>query len=252
MAIVKTDGIVLHRADYRETSFLVRLMTADYGRICVQAKGARRQKGKFGSSFLAGSRNTVVFYENAHAALHILSQADMAEPFARISCSLDRFSYAAYFLELVDSVLPWDEPNRSVYDLLHNCLHFLDQADIIEGILPLFEVKFLSLSGFKPRLDSCVHCSRIIDDESRFSYRFGGLLCARCYDNDAQAHAILKGTIASVNHLESIPVDRIGIFRMDGPIRAQMCRLLRDFIDFHFGRQFRSLQFLNKVRFAYA
>ena len=250
MAIHKTDAVVLERRDYRETSYIVNFFTADFGKISAQVKGANRKAGKYGTSFQPLSYNTIVFYEKNRSDLHIISQGDLLENFNNIEKDIERFTYAAYFLELVKSAMPYEEKNSEVFKLLIDFLHYLDKAENANNIAQIFEVKFLKLSGFKPQFDSCVRCNGHVDKKSKFSLIMGGLLCPSCFSVDLTARSVMQGTIASINHIESIEFRQIPKFKMVPRVNVELSKMLRNFIDFHLGQQFKSLEFLKKVKLA--
>jgi len=248
MAIRKTEAIVLDRKDYRETSYLLSFFTPDFGKIHAQAKGARRKADKFGTSFLPLSHNTIVFYENPSSGLHIISQADLVENFGAIDKHVEKFTYAAYFLELVSAALPYGEKNQEVFNMVLQFLKLLDAQRGIDNIAQIFEIKFLNLSGFKPRLDCCVHCSDHIREKSRFSYVLGGLLCPRCFKADTQARQLMQGTIATINHIEHMELKHVNTIKIVRSVANELAQILRTFIDFHLGIRFKSLEFMKKVR----
>ncbi len=249
MTIHKTEAIVFERRDYRETSYLLSFFTPDFGKIHAQAKGARRKIDKFGSSFLPISYNTIIFYENTKSDLHIISQADMIEHFEGIGNNIEKFTYAAYFMELINTAMPLGEKNREIFSLMMNFLKFLDKEDTISNIRQIFEIKFLNLSGFKPRLDCCVRCASHILEKSKFSYCMGGLLCPKCFTFDARARDVMKGTIATVNHIEEMNLKENANFKIISSVKTELEEILKNFIDFHLGTQFKSLEFFKKVRF---
>ena len=68
---------------------------------------------------------------------------------------------------------------------------------------------------------------------------------------DSGAQDVLNGTIASFNHIEKTQLDKITNFKIIPEISKEMEQILRIFIDFHLGHNFKSLDFLRKLRFAY-
>lgn len=250
MLIHKTDAIVLNRRDYRETSYLVSLFTPDFGKIHAQVKGARRKIDKFGSSFSPITYNKIVFYENLKSDLHIVSQADLIEHFPNIDKDIEKFGFASYIVEIVGASIPFGEKNREIFDLVIKFLKFIDKSDKIDNIIQIFEIKFLNLSGFKPRLDCCVHCGSHILIMSKFSYVLGGLLCKKCAENDLNAQNLMQGTVATINHIEKTKLEDLQSFKIIGSISQELEQILRRFIDFHLGIQFKSLEFLKKLRLA--
>jgi DNA repair protein RecO (recombination protein O) len=251
MSIIhKTDAIVLNRRDYRETSYLISFFTPDFGKIHAQAKGARRRIDKYGSNFSPITHNKIVFYENHKTDLHIISQADLIEHFPNIDQDVEKYAHASYFVELVSQAMPYGQKNKEIFDLVMKFLKFIDKTVKINHIVQIFEIKFLNLSGFKPRLDCCVHCSSQILTVSKFSYVLGGLLCKNCYDADINAQSLMKGTVASIMHIERSRLEDLLSFKIIPSINKELEQILRRFIDFHLGVQFKSLEFLRKLRLA--
>lgn len=147
MAIHKTEAIVIDRKDYRETSYLLSFFTADFGKIHAQAKGAKRKIDKFGSNFVPISYNNIVFYESIQGSLNIISQADLLEHFSGIDKDIEKYTYASYFLELINATMGLGDKNKEIFVLLKNFLNFIDKEDKIPHIVQIFEIKFLNLSG---------------------------------------------------------------------------------------------------------
>lgn len=251
MAIHKTKALILERKDFRETSYILTLFTLDFGKISAQAKGACRKIDKFGTNFLPLTLNKVVFYENSRGNLHILSQIDLLDHFENVTSSVDKFTSAMYFLELVNSTMPWEQKNTEIFNLLIDFLRYLNQHDHARNIRQIFEIKFLRLSGFKPRFDSCVNCGASIKDECRFSYALGGLLCDLCRYQDLAAKPVMPGTVATIEYLEENSLDKIPNFQIISKIQKELELILKNFIEHHLGQRFKSLEFLEKVRISY-
>lgn len=251
MAIHKTEAIVIDRKDFRETSYLLSFFTADFGKIHAQAKGAKRRIGKFGSNFVPLSYNKIVFYESIQGSLNIISQADLLEHFSGIDKDIEKYTYASYFLELVNATMGLGDKNREIFVLLKNFLNFLDKEDKIPHIVQIFEIKFLNLSGFKPRLDCCVHCNGQIFDKSRFSYVLGGILCEKCFGYELNAQKLMRGTIATLKHIEKMELEKLRGFKIVPSVFKELEKILRTFINYHIGGEFKSLEFLKKVRYSY-
>ena len=251
MAIHKTEAIVINRRDFRETSYLLSLFTADFGKIHAQAKGAKRRADKFGSKFVPLSLNKIVFYESIQGSLNIISQGDLLDHFGGIDKDIEKYTYASYFLELVNAAMGLGEENKEIFVLLKNFLNFLDKEDKISHIVQIFEIRFLNLSGFKPRLDCCVHCNGQIVDKSKFSYVLGGILCEKCFGNDKSAQNLMQGTIASIKYIEKMELEKLSGFKIVPSVFKELQKILRTFIDYHITGEFKSLEFLKKVRYSY-
>ena len=219
------------------SGFLLSLFTRDFGKIHAQAKGAKRKIDKFGTSFVPLSYNKIVFYEGINDSLNIISQADLLEHYSGIDRDIEKFSYASYFMELVNATMGLGDQNIEIFDLINNFLNFLDKKDKMPHIVQIFEIKFLNLSGFKPRLDCCVHCNDQIFKKSRFSYVLGGILCEKCFPYDLRAYDLMQGTIATIKHIEKTELDNLRGFKVVPSVYNELKKILRAFIDYHISAQ---------------
>jgi len=251
MSIHKTEAIVIDRRDYRETSYLLSLFTADFGKIHAQAKGAKRRIDKFGSNFVPLSLNKIVFYTSIHGSLNIIAQADLLDHFSGIDKDIEKYTFSSYFLELINATMGLGDKNKEIFLLLMSFLNFLDKEDKIPHIVQIFEIKFLNLSGFKPRLDCCVHCNGQIFNKSKFSYVLGGILCGKCFGDDLKAQNLMPGTIATLKHIENMELEKLRAFKIVPSVFIELERILRTFIDYHITEEFKSLECLKKGRYSY-
>lgn len=206
MAIQKSEAIVLKTHHFRETSLIVHFFTRDFGKIHGLIKGIRNEPQRYGGLPLSFSRNQIIFYERPQSDLHLVTQCDAEEGYAGIRTDLQKTHYAQYFIELLDCVTENNDKNEHLFELMAKALGALAQ-----GITPSwyiarsFEIKLLNLSGFKPRLDSCVHCQGAPLGQGRFSALLGGILCGHCASSDKSAKVVLKEAWLQLNILKMRP-----------------------------------------------
>ena len=67
---------------------------------------------------------------------------------------------AQYAMELIDVIMPAEEPSRKIYQLLLDYLVALETIRDIDKLVHVFQVKILLLSGFRPHIDACVKCQK--------------------------------------------------------------------------------------------
>ena len=120
--IVHTKGIVLKTFDFRETSRIATFFTKSHGKVKGVLKGIRKDFKKFGSSIDRFSINDIVYYQYSRSDLHLISQCDLIQFFFSIRQDYKRTVAANYILELVDTVMPLEHPNKKVYQLMMDFL----------------------------------------------------------------------------------------------------------------------------------
>ncbi|MBI4435858.1 MAG: DNA repair protein RecO [Candidatus Omnitrophica bacterium] len=245
--IQTTDAVILRSERFRETSRLLTFLTPDFGKIHTLAKGVRRQPSRFGSTFQLFTCNRIVFYERKRSGLQLLSQCDLINPFSPIRSDLKRTACAVYFTELVDRATEPADPNGRLYALLLRALRDLSEKEDLREIVPLFEVKLLSLSGLMPELTRCQGCREKITAPCALSLQKGGILCDLCSKKEKGLLQLSMGILESIRHMASSPWELAHRIRIPEKNRGELTQMLRQFIAFYLDEKIRSRRFLEEV-----
>ena len=242
--ILKTRGIVLKTFDFRETSRIATFFTQSYGKVKGVLKGIRKDSRKFGSSVDQFSENDIVYDQYRNSDLHLISQCDLRNFFPPIRRDIKKILAASYVLELVDAIMPSEEPNGNVYALMLDYLSSLEAIEDVSKLVHIFQIKILLLSGFRPHLDSCLVCKKDVSGQAKFSSQLGGLVCLRCRLDEPHVTLVSRGAVASLLHIERSDWQvslRLGISE---PIKKELKFLLNDFLVFHLDRQLKTAKYL--------
>lgn len=148
MPILKSEGIVLRRIKYGETSLIATLYTKDSGKISLIAKGARKPKSKFVGSLEPATHSSVIYYQKDSREVQVLSEIEIINANIRIGENLRKSSVAMAIVGLVDSVMSGTESNKELYELLAGTLSALNDTDYDVALLWYFEINLLRLLGF--------------------------------------------------------------------------------------------------------
>ena len=248
MAIVKTEAIVLKTFDFRETSLIAHFFTKEYGRLDGVLKGIRKEPKKFGSTLEPFSSNQIVFYQSQNSQLHLVTQCDIKNNFNNIRGSLAPIAFASYLVDLLKHFMAYEEKNQEVYDLAVFALEQMDSGVDVEKVLRIFTIKFLKLIGFKPRLDSCIICDRVISGDAYFNVKRGGLLCPGCRTDDIYSRDVFGGTVASILHIERNNWQDSLRLGLSNSIKEELNKILQSFMEFHLQIKPRSREFLEILR----
>jgi len=263
MSIHTTDAIILRERDLRETSLLVTFYTRDFGKIKGLIKGVRGPKGPLGYQVQVFTLNKIVFYESKKADIHIVSQCDLTDFFEDIRKDIVKTGYAYYFVELVDALTESNEKSAEIFELLLNSLNLLKGDASPKRVARILEIKLLALSGVMPRLDACVSCGAEINTNKRdlprtvphngtgarvrFSYKFGGLLCAKCASQDVSSRRILAGTVNFIDHIERAPYEKAENIKVSKDVGEELEEIMSKFLAYQLDTQLKSLEFLSKI-----
>lgn len=248
MAIQKTEAILLRRQDLRETSLILTFYTKDFGKIKGIARGVRGVCGAAGgASHEILSLDEVVFYERKRADIFTISQCDLVDYFSSIRDDLTRLSYAAYMAELLDSVTGLSDPNRDAFRLLLDSFNLLSTGASPRRVARIFEIKALSLLGMMPELESCAVCGGATGEKARFSFKNGGLICAKCAGQDRASSPILPGSVKFIGYVQSSPYDKAAKVKVAEQVGREVEAVLRKFLDFHVERRMKTVAFIRAI-----
>ncbi|MDD5018950.1 MAG: DNA repair protein RecO [Candidatus Omnitrophica bacterium] len=236
--ICATPAVVLRTFDFRETSKIAVFFTRDFGKVKGVLKGIRRDPRKFGSSLPVLSLNHIIFYKKRHSEIHLIGQCDLLDDFQIRGDDLESFSYAHFCAELLDVIMPLEDPHPGVFGLVLDFLNAIKKPP--QDMRSVFMIKILSLSGFKPHFDACLSCQSRLSGEAFFSLKKGGLLCRKCLAADFSATSVLPGAVASILYMErSSWADCLRLKLMPG-VRRQLEEVLHCFLHYHVGRSLKT------------
>jgi DNA repair protein RecO (recombination protein O) len=247
MSIYKTEAVVLNKHDFRETSLIVNFYTRDFGKMSGILKGIRGEPAKFASKLEPFSYNEIIFYQKRNSPLHLVSACDVRDNFDMVRQSISKVGAASVMAELILAIMPQEEKNEAIFNLILTCLKELEINNNADKIMTIFKIKILALSGFKPHFDSCVSCDSKILGQSKFSLGMGGLLCVKCYNKDLSARTIFRGTIASILHIEKNDFKTNLNLGMNPQIKKELGLILNAFLNFHLEKELKSQRVLNKL-----
>jgi DNA repair protein RecO (recombination protein O) len=185
--IVKTEAVVLKWIRHGETSKIVTLLTEDFGKITVIAKGARSSGTRYGRELDSLNHVHVVFYMKEGRDLHLLSQCTLIRHFGYLTADLRRLGNAMSALELACAVTPAGGECRELFGTLLGALNAMNDREAHDmTILLHFETRLLEILGFRPDLRDCSVCRKPLglgeDGTKSVLFRLspGGLVCRRC------------------------------------------------------------------------
>lgn len=101
MAIVKTHAITLKRVHFSNSSLILTLLTSDFGKLSVMAKGARREQNKPAIDLAMDllSLSEIVCYKKSNGALSLLSEGHVVEPFLGVRSDIARWHVGYVVME---------------------------------------------------------------------------------------------------------------------------------------------------------
>lgn len=184
MPPIKSEGIVLKKFDFRETSVILHLFTEEMGKIKGILKGVRSEKSKVPPiTFQAGTHIFTLIYKK-RGELNLLSSPSPLNYF-EIKGKKNSATWF-YILTLVDIFSPENVKEPEIFRLLIETGKTLEKAESPEIILTFFKTKFIHYSGYGFELNKCISCNSK-SGFYFFSGKLGGIICRDCSEKDVNA-----------------------------------------------------------------
>jgi DNA repair protein RecO (recombination protein O) len=173
------NGLILRETVYGEADKILTVLTAEYGKITVYAKGVRSFRNRYQSTAQIMSYNEFVLYQKKDS--YTFKEAATIENFYPIRNDLDSFALAQYFLDVANDVCYEGERQDEMLQLLLNSLYLIAKKEKSHAqIKAVFELRCASVCGWQPDLSHCATC--YAQKNAYYLNLAGGvLLCPDCY-----------------------------------------------------------------------
>ncbi len=124
----KTQGIVLSRIKYRETSIIAKIFTEALGLQTYIIQGVRTKKPKHSIAlFQALTLLDMVVYHKKYVNLQRVAEVKLYTPVGNILGDIKKGTIVLFLAELLTKVIREEEHNKKLFDFLWQAVITLDQ-----------------------------------------------------------------------------------------------------------------------------
>lgn len=159
-------AFVIHRRPYRETSLIVELMTRDFGRIGVIAKGAKRPRSPLRGVLQPFNLLSVSFRGRGELLTLTQAETEHAAPPLQGGALVS----GLYLNELIYRLCGRSDPQPGVFLSYARTVEALQENSSIEPALRLFEKRLLDSLGYGLVLDHEADSERPVDARLDYFY----------------------------------------------------------------------------------
>ncbi|NQX89762.1 MAG: DNA repair protein RecO [Halioglobus sp.] len=220
MRVQLQPAYVIHRRPYRDSSALLDVFTAEYGRVGLIARGVRRGSRSAGKAALLQPFRPLLLSFSGRAELKTLMAIEPANALSPLRGS--RLFSGLYMNELLIRLLHRDDPYPGLFAAYGMTLTALGGFAPVDPLLRRFELDLLENLGYRLVLDTDSGSGKLVRADARYRYEPGRGLIA-C---DGPA----VGTVFAGS-------DLLAMARGDfaGAVRLPARRLLRAALAVHLG-----------------
>ncbi|NIS60442.1 MAG: DNA repair protein RecO [Proteobacteria bacterium] len=249
MGQCKTWAIVIKTLDYGESDRIVTFYTSDYGKVKGIAKGAKKSKRRFSNALEPFTLSRLIFFDKKESGLVRIEGCDIVDTFPAIRENLRKIAFGCYLVELVEEMTAERQANPDLFNMLKAFLSLLSDDEAEAQILRIFEIRLLSLLGYRPGLDRCLRCHGTVElgEPAYFSVQQGGLLCQRCSRGYYDLPAISPGTARILLAAMEMELSKTPRLKFSKQALRESETILSKFIRHHINKELKSEKFLKDL-----
>lgn len=240
---LKVRGLIIRQVNYGDYNKMLTVLTEEYGKISVSARGVRSMKNKnraacdllcFDEFVLSAARGEV----------YNLSQCECIENFFHLQSDCVRLALGVYMADVAGHLAP--EDMAGALKLLLNSLYILqDETTDVTLVKLIYDSKLLLSAGFAPEVGVCVNCQRK-QGPFTFSAAAGGTVCAAC--GAAGLPLLSMRTVSFLRYILESPLSRtLYKIEIDAPTLKESAACVEEFMAVHISERLHTLEYFKKL-----
>lgn len=174
LIMYSTEAIILKNSDIGEYDCLISILSKDYGKVILRARGVRKNTSKLRGHLESLNFSRVSFVFGRY--MPQLTGAEVITSHANLRSS-EKFLFTALYLAfLVDSFCEPGERLSKIWRMLSSSLEILNEKNMDDRFLWIlsrqFEASLINTLGFAPLADKCVVCGDFLRKKERLGFSF--------------------------------------------------------------------------------
>lgn len=248
---ISVDGLVLRETRVGEYDKIITLLTKDYGKISVSAKGSKNLKSKLLAGTQTFSYGTfVLFYGKGK---YSLNDVELIESFFDLRLDVASLALAGYVCEIAGEISEENTESGELLSLVLNTLHLASKkSKPLALIKSVFELRAMSISGFAPNLVACSVCAVFESERMCFSASEGILFCGDCFDKlerkPADAVLLSASVLYAMRFIIFSDDKKIFSFKMSDAELSALSEICESYVISKMERSFNTLEFYKTVK----
>jgi DNA repair protein RecO (recombination protein O) len=244
--LVRSRAIVLRRRDLGETDRILTVLSDRRGLIRLVAKGVRRPGSRLAGHLEPFSVSNVLIAKTR--GLDIVTQAETVDAFGTLRVTEASIATAGYFAELVDLLLPEEQPHEGVFDLMRASLNLLDEGSDRKMVSFVFEMGLLRSLGYRPRLDPCLICGMMLTPARNGFSVEGGVVCANCLQSRAECYPLSVNALKLLRMIDRGEIERVLHLRVSAEVVREISDVLNAYVSRISGREPAALRVIRELQ----
>lgn len=169
-----TKGIILSRTDYGEADRIITLLTPDYGKLRLIARGVRKVKSKLAGGIELFSVSDITFIQG-RGEIGTLVSTRLVRHYGDIIKRIERVQLGYDLIKRLNKATE-DRPEVAYFELLDQAFGALDDPEInLDLIRAWFEAQLLRHAGHTPNLRTDT-AGKVLEANQTYDFSFENMV----------------------------------------------------------------------------
>jgi DNA repair protein RecO (recombination protein O) len=207
MKIDISKAIIMRVKEFGESDLLVTFFTPHKGQLKGVAKGAMRSRKRFVNALDLFSLVSLEYAPRRQGNLYFLHSGKLLDAYPGLRTDFSSLSKASYMIELAEILFPPGVTEPGIFELLTQSFDSLSRGKKGDLIPLLFEVKAMSLGGYRIDTTRCSKCGRRYQGEGVAVFRRekGGIACIKCEQPCPVSPPLKPASVKAIEILQDKP-----------------------------------------------
>lgn len=243
--VTTVTGMILSAMPVGESDRRLVILTKEFGKITVFAKGARKP-----NSSLIGVTRSFIFgtfevYRGRDS--YTMYKAHAKEFFSNVVDDLTSVCYACYFAEIADYYGRENLDASDIINLLYITLKALANPNINNELIRyIYEIRTIAINGECPDFFACHECNSE-QDLAGFSLSLNGLYCRKCAAHINDGISLSSSTIYSLQYIVTSNLKKLYTFAVKEDVLNELKLVANRICSTVFDKEFKSKEMLNII-----
>ena len=240
-----TRGLVLREAKYKESDKILTILTETDGKISAKARGVQRTRSKIAAASQLLSFSDFTFFGSR--GKWTINEAESLEQFRALRGDIELLAVGSYIAEHLEAVVNENVPEPEILQLGLNALYALSNRLCPPAqVKAAFELRLMSLAGYRPQLDECAGCGRREPESGRLFPEHGELFCPEC--RAVGGLRMDRSVIDAMRYILDADPRRVFAFRLPEAELRALGGVTEAYALYELDRAFGSLDYYKKLR----
>ena len=228
--MIHEEILILKELSYKENDKILHALSKTRGKIQIISKGSKKSNSHLinASQLFAYSKCTL----NASKDMYILTSAELLNNFYDLRSNMEAYYNGCYILELISYVAQENEYDVRIFDMTVSALsRMCSYKSDFDKLTAAYELKLVSMLGYRPDFFHCLHCGSEIKGDVRFSITEGGVFCSHCV-NFGNGINVTYNEILTMENILKSKFENVGFI----DITKHAMNLIRRFLFYYIGK----------------